>query len=396
MQIEGDNALREMTMQYDCVQINEFKVSSDAFIQARSAVKDSTVKALERAIAQLSAFHSKQKTADLCVETSPGIMCQRQSRPIQRVGLYIPAGSAPLVSTVLMLGVPAKIAGNPLRILCTPPRLDGTVDPAILVAAQLCGIEHVYRVGGAQAIAAMAYGTQSIPKVDKIFGPGNAWVTQAKICVSQEVDGAIYDLPAGPSEVLVIADETANPAFVAADLLSQAEHGADSQVLLLCTNRSLIDNIRVAIEEQIATLSRKHIAMQALENSRLIYVADLKEAFSISNEYAPEHLILQIKNPNAYIQDIKCAGSVFLGPWSPESAGDYASGTNHVLPTYGFAKKLSGLSINDFMTYITFQELTQEGLADIAPTIAELTGIEGLDGHQRAIDIRLEASRTRS
>jgi histidinol dehydrogenase len=288
-----------------------------------------------------------------------------------------------------MLGVPAKIANCPTRIMCSPPRQEGGIDPNILVAAQLCGIEKIYKLGGAQAIAAMAYGTETIPKVDKIFGPGNSWVTQAKILVSQDAAGAIYDLPAGSSEVMVIADSSANPEFIAADLLSQAEHGGDSQVMLVCTDIDVSNKVSEAIERQIKVLSRRTIAEQALKNSCLIIVDNVIDAVGIANEYAPEHLIMQVEEPRRYLEKIQNAGSVFLGPWSPESAGDYASGTNHVLPTYGFAKNLSGLSVRDFMKTITIQELTRGGLTDIADTIRRLTTIEGLGAHKNAVDIRL-------
>jgi histidinol dehydrogenase len=386
----NDSAIKDLTQKFDGVSLDNLQVTEREFVEARKRISTETFEAILRAIKQIEAFHIQQMPTNIRVETSPGIVCERQTRSIQRVGLYIPGGSAPLVSTVTMLGVPAKIAGCQLRVLCTPPRKDGTIDPHILVAAQLCDIQKVYKVGGAQAIAAMAYGTETIPKVDKIFGPGNSWVTQAKINVAQDVAGALYDMPAGPSEVLVIADETANPEFVAADLLSQAEHGADSQVILLCTNTKVANEVGIALERQLKLLSRKDIAEQSLKISSLILVESLKDALNISNHYAPEHLILQVKNARQYMDKIECAGSVFLGAYSPESAGDYASGTNHVLPTYGYAKSLSGLSVGDFMKAITFQELSYEGLADIAGTIRALTQVEGLDAHRLAVDVRLK------
>jgi histidinol dehydrogenase len=385
----GDKACKEMTKQFDGVDLACLEVQRQEFEEARQQVSSSTRQAILRVINQLNAFHQPQIVKNIQVETSPGIVCESQCRPIQRVGLYIPGGSAPLLSTVLMLGVPAGIANCPVRIMCSPPLKNGSIDPNILVAAELCGIEKIYKLGGVQAIAAMAYGTATIPKVDKIFGPGNAWVTQAKIQVSQDVAGAIYDLPAGPSEVMVIADSEADPEFIAADLLSQAEHGSDSQVMLVSTDMNIAKAVNEAIQRQIASLPRRFIAEQALRNSCLILVESIAEAIDIANEYAPEHLIMQIEEPRKYLEKIQSAGSVFLGPWSPESAGDYASGTNHVLPTYGFAKSLSGLSVRDFMKTITIQELTKNGLADIADTIRELATIEGLDAHKKAVDIRL-------
>lgn len=385
----GDAACKAMTKKFDGVDLATLAVQANEFVYARRQVSDATYQAIMRVIAQLYAFHSQQVLKNIKVETAPGIFCESQSRPIQRVGLYIPGGSAPLLSTVLMLGVPAEIANCPTRILCSPPRKTGDIDPNILVAAQQCGIEKIYKLGGAQAIAAMAYGTETIPKVDKIFGPGNAWVTQAKILVSQDASGAIYDLPAGPSEVMVIADSKANPEFIAADLLSQAEHGSDSQVILICTDMDLSNKVSEAMARQLNQLSRRTIAEQALKNSCLIIVDSILAAIDIVNDYAPEHLIMQVAKPRTYLDKIQCAAAIFLGPWSPESAGDYASGTNHVLPTYGFAKSVSGLSVRDFMKTITIQELTRDGLADIADTIRELATIEGLDAHKNAVDIRL-------
>lgn len=389
VRLNGDTACKKLTKKYDNVDVMNMMVSAEEFILARSQVKQSTVTAMEKIINQLYAFHIKQKQNDIRVETATGIVCERQSRPIQRVGLYIPGGTAPLVSTVLMLGVPSQIADCAIRILCSPPRKDGSIDPHILVAAELCGINKIYKIGGAQAIAAMAFGTETIPKVDKIFGPGNPWVTQAKMLVAQETEGALYEMPAGPSEVMVIADANANPEFVAADLLSQAEHGRDSQVFLVCTDCNIANKVNQAIKTQIKLLTRSSIAEDALINSSIILVDTIQEAIVIANRYAPEHLILNIKNPRDYLEHIQCAGSVFLGQWSPEAAGDYASGTNHVLPTGGFAKCLSGLSVNDFTKSITIQELTREGLSTIAEMIRELTNVEGLDAHQKAVDIRL-------
>ena len=390
---QGDVACKEMTRQYDRVDLASLEVQASEFDEARKNVSAAARSAILRVIDQLSAFHLPQVLKDIQIETSEGVFCESKIRPIQRVGLYIPGGTAPLVSTVLMLGVPAKIASCPIRIMCSPPQQAGTIDPNILVAAELCGITRVYKLGGAQAIAAMAYGTESIPKVDKIFGPGNSWVTQAKILVSQDAAGAIYDLPAGPSEVMVIADSAANPEFIAADLLSQAEHGEDSQVVLVCTDIDLSNKVSKAIARQMEFLPRRAIAEKALKNSSSIIVDSILGAIDIANEYAPEHLIMQVEEPRCYLDNIQNAGSVFLGAWSPESAGDYASGTNHVLPTYGFAKCLSGLSVRDFMKSISIQELTKDGLADIANTIRQLATIEGLDAHKNAVDIRLGGNR---
>lgn len=388
---EGDAALKELTKRYDKVELAQFAVSKQEFILAEKMVMPSSLAAIERAALQIDKFHQLQKPKGIELETSPGIQCETQVRPIQRVGLYVPGGSAPLLSTVLMLGIPSKIAACPLRILCSPPRLDGSIDPHILVAAKICGIDQVYKVGGAQAIAAMAYGTASIPKVDKIFGPGNAWVTQAKQLVALDPQGAACDMPAGPSEVMVLADKQANPAFVAADLLSQAEHGRDSQAILVATDLELANQVLAEIEIQLQNLSRMEIAMAALQHSRAIVVENINEALIIANQYAAEHLILQVDNPRQYVDKIVNAGSVFLGPWSPEAVGDYASGTNHVLPTYGYAHCYSGLSVKDFMKTITFQELTHGGLLDIASTVTTLADIEGLHAHANAVRVRLES-----
>jgi len=389
VRLEGDRACLQMTQQYDGVDLASCEVKKEEFVVAREKVSEDTRRAMIKVMKQLNAFHAPQKIGDIKVETATGIVCESVSRPIQRVGLYIPAGSAPLVSTVFMLGVPAMLANCPLRILCSPPQKSGEIDPHILVAAELCGITQLYKLGGAQAIAAMAYGTETIPKVDKIFGPGNSWVTQAKILVSQNAAGAIYDVPAGPSEVMIIADQYANAEFIAADLLSQAEHGHDSQVFLVCTDMDLAKQVTVEMMRQIKALSRRITIEHALKNSHLIWVDTLMEAIDMANDYAPEHLIMHIVDPRRYIENIQNAGSVFLGPWSPESADDYASGTNHVLPTGGYAKSLSGLSVRDFMKTISIQELTKQGLNDIADTINVLATLEGLDAHKNAVNIRL-------
>jgi len=319
------------------------------------------------------------------------VRCERVVRPIESVGLYVPAGSAPLPSTALMLGIPARIAGCKTRILCSPVQSSGRVDSAVLYAARVAGVHRVFKLGGAQAIAAMAYGTKSVPKVDKIFGPGNTWVTEAKAQVDRDPAGAARDYPAGPSEVLVIADESANAAFVAADLLSQAEHGADSQVLLVTTSGKLGKAVIAAVAEQKARLKRSKLVEGALAHSSVLVVGDLKTAFAISNRYAPEHLILQIEKPRAWLDKVTAAGSVFLGPWTPESVGDYCSGTNHVLPTYGFAKRYSSLGVTDFLRSMTVQELSFAGLRAIGPVATTLAGLEGLDAHAWAVNERLAA-----
>ncbi|KTD22563.1 histidinol dehydrogenase [Legionella londiniensis] len=388
----GDKAIRSFTKQFDKVDIENLKVREAEFDAAMRQVPSSAIEAFAHVVKHLTAFHRQQRLPDYAIETSPGILCEQAARPIQRVGLYVPAGSAPLVSTVLMLGVPSQLAGCPLRILCSPPDNAGNIDPNILVAARLSGIDTIFKVGGAQAIAAMAYGTESVPKVDKIFGPGNRWVTTAKMLVSLDPNGALLDMPAGPSEVLVVADDRANPSVVAADLLSQAEHGEDSQVLLICISQDFAQKVLREIDNQLKSLSRAAVARQSLQNSILIVVDGVVEAIAIANQYAPEHLILQIADPREYLPEIHSAGSVFLGDWTPESAGDYASGTNHVLPTYGFARSCSGLSVRDFIKTVTVQELTRDGLVSIAETIRILTGIEGLDAHQHAIDIRLQST----
>jgi len=346
---------------------------------------------LKRAISNVQRFHEAQLTAPLKIETSPGVVCERHTRPIDAVGLYVPAGTAPLPSTAIMLAVPARIAQCPTRVLCSPPRRDGSIDPAVLVTAKLCGIDQVFKAGGAQAVAAMAYGTQSIPKADKIFGPGNRWVTAAKMLVANDADGAALDMPAGPSEVLVIADEFANAAFVAADLLAQAEHSADAQAILVTTSDKLIDSVMRELAEQTARLSRNETLLKALAHARLILVDSLNTAFSVSNQYAPEHLIVQVKDARSWLSSVRNAGSVFLGQWTPETMGDYCSGTNHVLPTYGFARAYSGLSLMDFMKRITVQELSSDGLKDLGPTALTIADLEGLDAHANAVSVRLKS-----
>jgi len=385
----GDAALREMTERFDGAKLQSLKVTDEEFAVAKTALNTSQVNALKRAISNVQRFHEAQLSAPIKVETSVGVVCERHSRAIDSVGLYVPAGTAPLPSTAIMLAVPASIAQCPTRILCSPPRRDGSLDSAVLVAAKLCGIDQIYKLGGAQAIAAMAYGTTSVPKVDKIFGPGNRWVTAAKMLVANDADGAALDMPAGPSEVLVIADNHANAVFVAADLLAQAEHSADAQAILVTTSDQLIDAVLKQLESQTAQLSRNETLMKALSHARLILVDSLQTAFRVSNRYAPEHLIVQVKDARSWLPSIRNAGSVFLGEWTPETMGDYCSGTNHVLPTYGFARAYSGLSLMDFMKRITVQELSSDGLKDLGPTALTIADLEGLDAHANAVKVRL-------
>ena len=387
----GDAGLREITRQIDGVDLDRLRVSDDEFDRAERDLSSAAIDAIDLAIGNVTRFHQKQLPTQLDLEPMPGIRCQRISRPIDSVGLYVPAGTAPLPSAAVMLAVPAALANCPQRVMCTPPRPSGNADSAVLVAARRSGISSVFKIGGAQAVAAMAFGTVSVPKVDKIFGPGNAWVTVAKTLISSDPLGAAIDMPAGPSEVLVIADETASAEFVAADLLSQAEHGEDSQVILITTSRQLAESIGRQIAEQLVWLERRRIVEGALANGRSIVVADLETAMEISNAYAPEHLIIQTRRPREALPYVRNAGSVFLGPWSPESAGDYCSGTNHVLPTYGFARSYSGLGVEQFMRQMTVQELSEEGLRSIAPAITELARLEGLDAHAEAVRRRIEA-----
>ena len=385
----GDDALRELTKQFDGVRLAKIGLPQSALDDAELSIKSEVKQAIDLAFTNISAFHQAQLPQDVKVETQSGVICELKHTPLDAVGLYIPGGSAPLPSTVLMLGATARVAGCKRKILCTPPNANGEIAAEIRYAAKLCGIDEVYLVGGAQAIAAMAFGTQSIAKVDKIFGPGNSYVTEAKQQVSTRADGAAIDMPAGPSEVLVIADAQANPAFVAADLLSQAEHGPDSQALLISDSQDLIDAVMGEVEKQIATLSREKIARQAMQHGRYILTDNIEQAIEVSNLYAPEHLILQFENARENLAKLKYAGSIFVGQWSPESAGDYASGTNHVLPTYGFARNYSSLGIADFMRRYTVQELSYEGLQNIGNAIMDLADAEGLDAHKRAVAIRL-------
>lgn len=387
----GDPALREFTSRFDGVALDDFEVPAAEFAAAEAAVAPALKQAMEEAVARIEAFHRAGMAQPYAVETAPGVLCERMIRPIARVGLYVPAGSAPLPSTALMLGVPARLAGCREVVLCTPPRADGSADPAVLVAARMTGVTRVFKLGGAQAIAAMAFGTASVPRCDKLFGPGNSYVTEAKQQVAQAGVAAI-DMPAGPSEVLVIADAGADPAFVAADLLSQAEHGPDSQVLLLSDAPSLIDRVAVELERQLAALPRAAIARQALSASRLIEVERLGDAFSVSNEYAPEHLILALRDPRAWLERVEAAGSVFLGDYTPEALGDYCSGTNHVLPTSGAARAYSGVSVASFQNFVSVQAASRAGIGRIGACALTLARAEGLDAHANAVALRLEAA----
>ncbi len=383
---EGDAALFELTEKFDRVKPASLRVSREEMDAAAARLSETMKQALEQAYNNISKFHKAQKAQPIKVETMPGVVCEQVTRPINKVGLYIPGGSAPLPSTVLMLGVPAHIAGCRKVVLCSPP----PIADEILYVAKLCNIDEVYNLGGGQAIAAMAYGTETVTKVDKIFGPGNAYVTEAKRQVSNDFRGAAIDMPAGPSEVLVIADETADANFIAADLLSQAEHGPDSQVVLVTPSPVLADQVTDAVQQQLKVLSRASIAEKALASSLIIIAESLTQAVSISNYYGPEHVIVQTRNPRELVPLLDNAGSIFLGDWSPESVGDYASGTNHVLPTYGYTRTYSSLGLADFSKRMTVQELTADGLQLLAPTVVTMAEAEGLDAHKRAVTIRVE------
>ncbi|WP_342808265.1 MULTISPECIES: histidinol dehydrogenase [Alteromonadaceae] len=385
----GDDAVRELTEQFDGIRLTKLRLSNESLINAANEISDNVRTAIDLAYANIKAFHQAQFPTDVKIETQPGVLCELKHSAIDSVGLYIPGGSAPLPSTVLMLGATAQVAGCERKVLCTPPDAKGNIAAEIRYAAQLCGIDEIYLIGGAQAVAAMAFGTDSITKVDKIFGPGNSFVTEAKQQVSTKSDGAAIDMPAGPSEVLVIADESADPNFVASDLLSQAEHGADSQAVLVSNSQTLIEAVQLAVEKQLQQLSRKEIAAKAMQHGRYILTSDVNESILVSNQYAPEHLIVQVENARDLLPKLKYAGSIFIGKWSPESAGDYASGTNHVLPTYGYSRNYSSLGLADFMRRYTVQELSYQGLSNIGNAIMDLAEAEGLDAHKRAVSIRL-------
>lgn len=383
----GDQALREYCLKFDKVHLNELKVSKVELKMAKYEVSKELIKAIDVARKNIESFHCAQNPSIISRETTPGVKCWLKGIPIQKVGLYIPGGTAPLISTVLMLGIPATIAGCQEIVLCTPPNKDGKIDSSIIYAADLLGIKNIYKIGGAQAIAAMAYGTETVPKVYKIFGPGNQYVTAAKMKVSLE--NVAIDMPAGPSELAVIADETCIPEFIASDLLSQAEHGVDSQVILVSKSESLLDKVDIALDEQLKNLPRKDIAVQALAKSKMILLKDDDTIMELINEYAPEHLIIMSENFTELSEKVINAGSVFLGKYSAESAGDYASGTNHTLPTNGMAKAYSGIGTNSFMKTVSFQQLSSYGLFNIGNTVEELAMAEDLIAHKNAISIRL-------
>ena len=390
----GDAAVRDFTERFDKVWLESSAVTPAEFAAARRLLTPAQIDTLDRAIVNLERFHERQVLKPFALETEPGVRCEELIRPIAAVGLYVPAGTAPLPSTVLMLGVPARLAGCVTRVLCTPPLPGGHAHPAVLTAAKLCGIETVFKVGGAQAIAALAYGTETIPRVDKIFGPGNAWVTAAKALVAQDAEGAICDLPAGPTEVMVVADDSARDEFVAADLLAQAEHDVLAQVLLVTDSQPLAQRVAQHIETQLPMLSRSAILGESLAACRAILVPDLDTAMEVANRYAPEHLMLEVREPRRWLGEVQNAGAVFLGPWAAEAFGDYCSGTNHVLPTFGSARSSSGLSVRDFVRTMSVQELTPQGMSSLAPTAVALAELEGLDAHANAVARRAAAVRS--
>ena len=384
----GDAAISAYTLAFDKIAISNFKLSASAFDAAEKVLTPSLKTAIQLAKVNIEVFHQGQIQKEERIETMPGVWCWRKSVGIEKVGIYIPGGTAPLFSTVLMLGIPAKLAGCKEIILCSPPNEKGEIDPAIIYAASLVGVTAIYTMGGVQAIAALAYGTASVPKVYKIFGPGNQYVTAAKQMIQQE--GVAIDMPAGPSEVCVYADETSIASFVAADLLSQAEHGVDSQVILIANRLEIVEQVQKELDKQLVLLPRKEMATKALAHSKAIVLENTEEAIAMMNEYAPEHLILSINNAAQVAEKIINAGSIFIGNFSPESVGDYASGTNHTLPTNGFAKAYSGVSMDSFVKKITFQQLTERGLENIAPTVIEMATAEGLQAHSKAVELRVE------
>lgn len=388
VQAEGDKALLELTARFDGAELTDLKVSKAEIDEAVALVSDELKAAIQLAKSNIERFHQAQVTEPVVIETAPGVKCWRKSVPVQRVGLYIPGGSAPLFSTLLMLGVPALLAECPTIVLCTPPNKEGKIAPEVLYTASLLGLSNIYKLGGAQAIAAMTYGTESLPAVDKLFGPGNQYVTMAKMLAQQQ--GVAIDMPAGPSEVLIVADETCVPAYVAADLLSQAEHGPDSQVILLSDSAKVLAAVAVELDKQLNQLPRKETAAKALQNSRAIMLNDLTEAMQLSNLYAPEHLILATDKAEALAEQVTQAGSVFLGNYSCESAGDYASGTNHTLPTNGYARNYSGVSMDSFVKKITFQNLSAEGVKSIGKAVALMAEAEQLDAHKNAMLLRMK------
>ena len=395
VQKKGDEAITKYTSLFDGVGVDNLEVTPEEINEAIASIPQELQDAIQLAKSNIEKFHTAQKNTRVSVETTPGVACWQEKRPIQKIGLYIPGGTAPLFSTVLMLAVPANISGCKEIVLCSPPDKKGKINPAILYAAQLCGVTKILKVGGIQAIAGLTFGTASIPKVYKIFGPGNQFVTVAKQLATQF--GVAIDMPAGPSELLIVADETAVPAFVASDLLSQAEHGTDSQVILVSTSKDLIDAVETEIQTQLEVLPRKAIATKAIENSKLIYVENDQIALDLIDEYGPEHFIICAKNEDFYVNNIGNAGSVFIGNYTPESAGDYASGTNHTLPTNGYAKNYSGVNLDSFLKSMTFQKITAEGIQNIGSAIELMAEAEGLQAHKNAVTLRLqscEVSRT--
>ena len=388
VQLKGDWAVSKYTELFDGTSLEKTEICSEEIQDAEVAVSSELKDAINLAKSNIEKFHAAQKTDKISVETSNGVQCWQEKRPIQKIGLYIPGGTAPLFSTILMLAVPAVLAGCKDIVLCTPPNKEGKVHPAILYTAALCGISRIFKIGGIQAIAAMTFGTESVPKVYKIFGPGNQFVTVAKQLATKHQ--VAIDMPAGPSELLVVADDSADAAFVASDLLSQAEHGADSQVILVSTSKGLITEVEKEIESQLAVLPRKEIAAKAMENSKLIYIERAELALELINEYSPEHLIICTKNENFYIDGIENAGSVFIGNFTPESAGDYASGTNHTLPTNGYAKQYSGVNLDSFMKSMTFQKISENGIREIGPAVELMAEAEGLHAHKNAMSLRLK------
>lgn len=387
----GDAALSRLTHKFDGCKPKALEVPYEELEAAWNALPASDQSVIERARRNIKRFHTAQTPKPIEVETEPGVICRREFRAIETAGLYVPGGTAPLVSTLLMLAVPAKVAGVQNRIVVTPPGKDGQVDATILAAAYRCDISRVFVVGGAQAIGALAYGTETIPKSDKIFGPGNAWVAAAKSLVAQEAGGPAIDMPAGPSEAMVLADEDADPAFIASDLLSQAEHDIVAQVVCVASTEDIADRIEAEIDKQIVTLPREVIARESLKHGRMIVANGRADIIDIVNRYAPEHLIIQLRDPDTYVGAIRNAGSIFLGPWTPESVGDYASGTNHTLPTYGAARAYSGVTLESFIKYISIQKLSKKGIKRLGPVVERLAEMEGLEAHKRAVSLRLEA-----
>ncbi|SNQ43632.1 histidinol dehydrogenase [Cellulophaga lytica] len=386
---DGDKAVNKYTTKFDGVSLQSTIVSVKELVEAEKLVSEELKKAIQLAKSNIEAFHTAQKTEKVAIQTANGVDCWQEKRPIQKVGLYIPGGTAPLFSTILMLATPANIAGCKEIVLCSPPNKEGKINPAILYAANLCGVTKIYKVGGIQAIAAMTFGTQTIPQVYKIFGPGNQFVTVAKQIATKY--GVAIDMPAGPSELLVLADDTANAAFVASDLLSQAEHGTDSQVILVSTSKQMISDVETELEKQLAVLPRVEIATQAIANSKLIYIETLETAMQLINEYAPEHFIVCVENEDYVLNTIENAGSVFIGNYTPESAGDYASGTNHTLPTNGYAKQYSGVNLDSFTKSITFQKISEQGIKEIGEAIELMADAEGLQAHKNAVTLRLKS-----